>query len=124
MNKKTRDKLRKNPLGWTPNLHTAALDYIDQLEGQAPPILTEESRPVIPAILDQYTGPVRELLEERRRVGVARYGIELHTHNGRDAIQDARDELGDLIVYLEQARMEGRKREADDLCQLIIEIFA
>lgn len=139
MNKKTRQHLRKNPLNWVPNLHTEALDYIDSLEeqlaqrGEQPdPRLTECSKPVVPAIIDQYTGPIinqytepiRELLEERRRVGIARYGIEPHTHNGRDAIQDARDVLGDLIVYLAQARMEGRGHEADDLCQLIIEEFA
>jgi len=36
------------------------------------------------------------------------YGMELHTHNGRDAVQDLREELLDALQYLAQARAEGR----------------
>lgn len=49
------------------------------------------------------------LLEERRVFGLQKYGMELTTHNGRDALEDARQELGDLMVYLAQAAMEGRE---------------
>jgi hypothetical protein len=49
------------------------------------------------------------LLKKRRAFGIQKYGMELTTHNGRDALEDARQELGDLMVYLAQAAMEGRE---------------
>ena len=38
--------------------------------------------------------------------GEAKYGVRLHSHNGRDALQDAMDELVDGVQYLAHARME------------------
>ena len=45
-------------------------------------------------------------LEERRRVGTGRYGTELMTHNGRDALLDAYEEALDMACYLKQALLE------------------
>ena len=45
-------------------------------------------------------------IEARRAVGVKRYGVELLTHNGRDALTDAYQEALDLAIYLRQAIAE------------------
>ena len=91
---------------------------------EPPPELSERSEPVFPFIIEQLRNAkyntetanwLADLLEERRNFGLQKYGQELHTHNGRDAIEDARQELGDLVVYLTQASMEGRSKEVGDL---------
>ena len=40
---------------------------------------------------------------KRDAVGRAKYGVPLQAHNGRDALQDAYEEVLDLAVYLRQA---------------------
>lgn len=45
-------------------------------------------------------------IENRKALGIARYGRPLETHNGRDALQDAWEESIDLAAYLTQMRME------------------
>lgn len=47
------------------------------------------------------------LMAERHELGKRRYGVGLQPFNGRDALQDALEELLDLVVYLEQAALEG-----------------
>lgn len=47
-----------------------------------------------------------EEIENRKRLGIQRYGQPLMTHSGRDALQDAWEESVDLAVYLTQVRME------------------
>lgn len=39
------------------------------------------------------------LVEERNAFGVAKYGQPLMTQDGRNGIEDARQELGDLLQY-------------------------
>ncbi len=46
-------------------------------------------------------------LNARAAAGVAKYGRPLQTHNGRDAREDARQELLDALMYLAQAEMEA-----------------
>ena len=41
-------------------------------------------------------------IEERREIGIARYGTPLQAHNGRDALRDAYEEALDLTCYLRQ----------------------
>lgn len=55
------------------------------------------------------------VLNSRRLQGVATYGTELQTHNGRDALWDAIEESADLLVYLVQEWMEREdaKRDVD-----------
>ena len=48
------------------------------------------------------------VVQHRVAVGLDRYGTYLMTHNGRDAVQDAKEEIGDAAQYIEQARLEGR----------------
>jgi len=45
-------------------------------------------------------------LVERRQYGIAKYGRELETNNGRDSLKDAWEEAVDLVVYLTQMRLE------------------
>lgn len=46
------------------------------------------------------------LIEERKQLGIQRYGSPLMTHNGRDAGRDAVEEALDLTVYSMQVAME------------------
>lgn len=52
------------------------------------------------------TDAVIKDLETRRVHGKAKYGTELMTHNGRDAMVDAYQEALDLVMYFKQALME------------------
>ncbi len=45
------------------------------------------------------------LIEERDQFGRRKYGQPLRTEDGRDDIEDARQELGDLLQYCWKARM-------------------
>jgi hypothetical protein len=47
-----------------------------------------------------------EMIDEREQVGIKKYGQSLMTHNGRDALLDAEEEVLDLWQYLNQARLE------------------
>lgn len=40
------------------------------------------------------------LVEERQEYGVQKYGQSLMSNDGRNGLEDARQELGDLIQYL------------------------
>lgn len=45
-------------------------------------------------------------LREREQVGIRRYGRTLETFNGRNALQDAYEEVLDLAQYIKQVLME------------------
>jgi hypothetical protein len=67
---------------------------------QPPP--TAGRRPVTPYARAEFL----RLLAEREAAGIATYGTPLHTHNGRDALQDAKEELLDAWQYLCQLELE------------------
>lgn len=46
-------------------------------------------------------------IEERVKFGVAKYGVPLMAHNGRNALIDAYQEALDLVFYLRQAIEEA-----------------
>jgi hypothetical protein len=48
-------------------------------------------------------------LTARQEAGIAKYGTQLKTHNGRDALVDAYQESLDLLMYLRQWMMEQDK---------------
>lgn len=59
------------------------------------------------------TGDGREVTEElisdiraRTAFGIEKYGTALRTHNGRDALMDAYQELLDAAQYIKQLIME------------------
>jgi hypothetical protein len=49
---------------------------------------------------------IRDLLAERKRLGVERYGSLLQAGNGRDARRDLLEELADAAVYARQVQEE------------------
>lgn len=49
---------------------------------------------------------VCEDMQKRKQFGLSKYGTLLQAGNGRDALQDAYDEVLDLAVYLRQAIAE------------------
>jgi hypothetical protein len=63
-----------------------------------------------PAPLPSNGPPIVDLvvadLEERKQVGIERYGMPLRANNGRDALVDAYQEALDLCMYLRQAIAE------------------
>lgn len=58
------------------------------------------------------------MLAEREQKGIATYGRTLQAFNGRDAVQDALEEVIDAFQYLVQIRIERdaliRERDAAD----------
>jgi hypothetical protein len=51
---------------------------------------------------------VKDDLDTRRELGIRRYGQALRAHNGRDALQDAYEELLDLVCYIRQLLEEKK----------------
>lgn len=51
-----------------------------------------------------------EMLESRRAVGFARYGVPLQTGNGRDFGRDADEEMADWLIYWAGYRIEHGER--------------
>jgi hypothetical protein len=45
-------------------------------------------------------------IEQRKQIGIERYGTPLQPFNGRDALQDAYEEAIDLCMYLKQLILE------------------
>ncbi|RLC88892.1 MAG: hypothetical protein DRJ03_01235 [Chloroflexi bacterium] len=65
-------------------------------ERQAQP--TNGKRDVVPEVIKD--------MQARDVVGTKKYGTTLQTHNGRDALLDAYQEVLDLAVYLKQELMQ------------------
>ena len=65
---------------------------------QPSPISTDRSKSVTDRVVAD--------LQFRRSQGITKYGRELQSFNGRDALMDAYQEALDLAVYLRQAIME------------------
>jgi len=101
--------------GWREGRRTQLRETLeDQVSEQPQPTTSVQSVPVAPLLRDalgRFSGVppwITEAIEARTLAGVERYGVALHTHNGRDAIQDLREELLDAMQYLAQAHTEGR----------------
>lgn len=75
---------------------------------QPTPVKTKKSRDVVADLAGvlRRGSPLLEDLEARAKEGVETYGTRLMTHNGRDALQDAHEEILDALVYMWQAKME------------------
>jgi hypothetical protein len=57
---------------------------------------------------------VIEDVQQRAAVGKRKYGVTLRPHNGRNALQDAYEEVLDLAQYLKQALLEQQDKEQGD----------
>lgn len=64
-----------------------------------------------------------ELITERYEFGMKKYGQPLMTEDGRDDINDALQELGDLMQYIYKAKMNGRLGELKEMINLFIEFW-
>ena len=53
-----------------------------------------------------------QIRAEAKKRGLASYGTELETFNGRDALQDAMEEMHDAWMYVSQARRELMFKDA------------
>lgn len=62
-----------------------------------------------------------DLVQERNNFGIAKYGQPLYSEDGRNGIEDARQELGDLLQYVCKIRMQKQKNptEIQELHKLI-----
>lgn len=94
-------------------------------EQPAPNILSlVAGEPVVETLLKRHavavSGVVRDALDARRRLGILRYGNELHTKNGRSMLADGFQESLDAAVYYygEYMTCEDR-REQEDLLELV-----
>ena len=57
-------------------------------------------------VFPEIKGKILDMIEQRRQEGIATYGTELQTHNGRDVLRDAFEDCLDCLIYLGQALME------------------
>jgi hypothetical protein len=64
--------------------------------------------PVTPIARDWFNST----LTSQAAKGLGKYDTALRTNNGRNALQDAMDELADAVQYVTQAEMERRALEA------------
>lgn len=60
----------------------------------------------------QEFGQIAAGLRERKRIGVETYGVALQPNNGRDMLQDAYEEVLDLLTYLRGAVEEDQVSES------------
>ena len=75
---------------------------------QSPP--TGSGELVTPSLLALLANhpDLHALVSARDAFGRQKYGTGLRCDNGRDSVEDANQEIGDLLQYLQQARMEGK----------------
>ena len=74
-----------------------------------PPPIGDAGEPLWPEVIARYAdrSAFAAAARERHEFGVAKYGVALRAHNGRNARIDALQEAMDLIVYLEQMAQEA-----------------
>ena len=77
---------------------------------EPPPTLSDKSQAVWPYLEQRLrqSPSVWLALKDRMELGRQKYGTVLHSHNGRNALRDAKDEVEDLMYYVTQAHLEGK----------------
>jgi hypothetical protein len=65
----------------------------------------DQSLPIINNHEDIQSRVIRDI-EDRRQVGISRYGTALQPFNGRDALRDLYEELLDAAMYIKQCMVE------------------
>lgn len=63
---------------------------------------------------DELLKQLNEDLDNRYNLGKERYNVALQPFNGRDALQDAYEELIDAVFYLRQALYESVNKQAQE----------
>lgn len=77
---------------------------------QTPPTEDSRSQVVLYALRDIVPAAIYAALEERAEMGLKKYGTFLKSFNGRNCLLDAKQEAYDLIMYGQQAVLEGRSK--------------
>lgn len=95
--RKTIDKIQANPKGRPMN--DQQRPEREGREGDTQPMPVGTDGPIMHEV-------VIEALAQRLEVGIRRYGQPLQAFNGRNAAQDAFEEVLDLSVYLAQVMIE------------------
>ncbi|QGJ95050.1 hypothetical protein SEA_REDWATTLEHOG_189 [Gordonia phage RedWattleHog] len=98
-----------------PSAHDLVIGSIkEHFDLRAEPELTDAAlRRMYNDLLEMYvvlSGGARPAIKElraRKEFGLRKYGTPLQPHNGRDQVGDARDEMGDLLVYVVCEIYEG-----------------
>lgn len=89
---------------------------VADFKGKNPPTITGK-------IIVQRTA-VNDVIDDmvaRDAVGRERYGTPLTTHNGRDHVVDAYQELLDAAVYTKAAMLEGERHHLEPLYWRLLE---
>lgn len=91
----------------------ALLGFLDNAQ------LVEKLSPEVSATLTKLSN----LVKERNAFGIAKYGQPLYSEDGRNGIEDARQELGDLLQYVFKVSLQQERRytvdEKRDLLNMI-----
>lgn len=66
----------------------------------------EQPKPIHRADLGSVQDAVIEKIQQRKKIGLERYGTLLQPHNGRDAFRDLEEELLDALQYVTQYQLE------------------
>jgi len=105
-----------------------ALDRIDTPDASEPePEPKAEGErvgsPLMQWLADRDHDDAFYLVEERIGYGQQKYGQHLHTDDGRDGLEDLRQELGDALLYAQKCRMNGRDlSEIRELVSVLAEL--
>ena len=81
-----------SPINKGVNVNEALKEYIKQLYEETP----------------YFKQKIIHLLEERNLYGLEKYGQSLMSKDGRDDIEDARQEIGDMIQYIFKAKINSK----------------
>ena len=91
----------------------ALLAFIDGAQ------LVDKVSPEVSATLTKLS----DLVKERNAFGIAKYGQPLYSEDGRNGIEDARQELGDLLQYVFKISLQKERQytvqEKQDLLNMI-----
>jgi hypothetical protein len=72
--------------------------------------------------LSVHTDAVIALIKDRDTFGRAKYGQPLMSEDGRNGVEDAKQELGDLLQYLMKCKISGQKISEEDLGMFMVGI--
>lgn len=64
------------------------------------------------------------LVQERNAFGMAKYGQPLMSQDGRNGVEDARQEAGDLLQYIYKVHLTGDKEGVEKLVKLLQSILS
>lgn len=84
----------------------------------------QKSGLIVPDALIKYlkqrpnTQELVRLVEQRNEFGIRKYGQPLMSQDGRSGVEDARQELGDLLQYCYKCRLNGSE-DTKELRQLV-----